>query len=140
VFFPIPYQIKREEMALIARANSLLSGRRFRSRWSSPIHIELKLSDGAEFDLSRLMTSEGAALLIERDEEIEIAGTRIALGRIRTTMPSARAADPDKLRAQLSSGEKGSGARSGAWTGRHDHSSAYASRERKRQSAPAPAD
>jgi hypothetical protein len=105
--FDLPVDITLEEAQLIIEARRLLAGQQVEATWCSPMRIDMTLNEDAELNPGGSLTSpEGAALLIERDEEIELRGHRIPLGRVRTMFKSARVADPDTLRTALASGNR----------------------------------
>jgi hypothetical protein len=104
VHFDLPTDLTQEEAVVILKAQRLLSGNEVRARWSPPMRIEMTLAPDTEGMLQRLSSEQGAALLIEADQEVRIREHRIPLGRIRTVIPSARLADTGRVPERTAEG------------------------------------
>lgn len=88
--FDLPIDLTATEAAVIVRAQRLLRGGVVRSRWSSPMTIEMTLPADSEAQLDQLRSPEGASMLIESLQEVHVREHRIPLGRVRTVIRSAR--------------------------------------------------
>jgi hypothetical protein len=102
VYFEMPLDLSNEEANEILSVRELLSGDPVSGTWSS-MSFEIKPGLGADF--TPLLSDAGAAAIVDRDEELELRGHRVPLGRIRTQFSSVRASDPDGLRRDLEGGK-----------------------------------
>lgn len=97
VHFDLPIDLTQEEAVRILEAQRLLFGNEVRARWSPSMRVELTPLPDTEDVLQSLSSHDGAALLLEADQEIRIRKHRIPLGRIRTVIRSARLTDPRRV-------------------------------------------
>jgi hypothetical protein len=99
--FAVPLDLSREEVEAILHAHSLVKGDTIRGSWSS---VDFRLASPDPETLRRLLLPEGAQLLVEEEQCLNLRGYKAPLGTIRAHIPSARAADADALIALLASG------------------------------------
>lgn len=94
VYFDCPPEIKAGEAEEVFHVRRLLAGEQVKGTWS---RFEMGFKVRKELDLTPFISQAGASLLIEADQEAELFGHRIPMGRIRTQILSARLGDPSAL-------------------------------------------
>jgi hypothetical protein len=101
VYFEVANEFSKSEVADILTTKRLVGGDMVRARWAS-LTVGLSLRDPER--LVSLFRAEGAAMVIEREEWIELLGHEIPLGRIRTSIASARPLNIDAIREAVTRG------------------------------------
>jgi hypothetical protein len=101
VYFEVANEFSKSEVADILATRRLLGGDMVRARWAS-LAVGLSLRDPERLD--SLFRADGAAMVIEREEWVDLLGHEIPLGRIRTSIASARPLNPGAIREAVTRG------------------------------------
>ena len=99
-FFPMPFEIPQEAAKAILDAEALLKGESIDFTWGS-FSLTLKRA-GPELD--PLLDGHPPVFALDQDMWIELEGSTIPIGRIRTEIASAILADHEPVREKLASG------------------------------------
>ena len=100
VYFPLPLELSPETQQRIVESASLIREGHADFEWGT-IDLRLKYWPKA---LDPLLEGQELSVVVEFDQWIDVAPGRIPIGRIRTQIESARAADPEGLRRALTDG------------------------------------
>ena len=100
IYWEMPSSISPYEEHEILMAATLLKGESITLTWKS-INLNLKQWGPG---LEELLNGSLQDIIIEKDSWLELEGKTIPIGRVRTSLESARLADPEGVRRALKSG------------------------------------
>ena len=100
IYWEMPSSISPDEGREILMAAALLKGESITLTWKS-INLNLKQWGPG---LEELLNGSLQDIIIEKDSWLELEGKTIPIGRVRTSLESARLADPEGVRHALKSG------------------------------------
>ena len=100
VYFPMPLQLPANAEKVIVESAALLRDGRYDFTWGT---VNLRLKRWAE-ELEPLLEGKELRVTVESDQWIDLEEGRIPIGRIRTHIESARAADPEGVQRAVAAG------------------------------------
>jgi hypothetical protein len=97
VYFPMAVDLTGAEARTILAARTLLLGEQLEGRWHTPLQVTLTPGEESRRAVRDALARGGGKLLLEREQEIQIRGHVVPLGRIRTIFRSARVGNAELL-------------------------------------------
>lgn len=99
-YFNLPLELPTRTLEVVVESANLVREGHSDFEWGT---INLQLKHWVD-ELDPLLEGQGLVVTVESEQWIDFEGGRLPIGRIRTQIESARAADPDGLRRALAAG------------------------------------